>query len=364
MPPMRSTLITVSLLLFAAIPVQAVEPADVLLVLAIGTDAGAELAGDVTEALTFTIARDKGMRFLPKEKVKGEMDYESPTKPGNCVFDNACLRKVKQKLGARWFIVARLALREGGYQITVTRIGDSADEDVSTAKPSPAGAASVINTARGLVVGSLKQPMTTLVLSVNIPDALVEINGVKRGEGPTSVPVKPGRYKIRVSKAGYTPFEATVICNADQQCVVPANIFKAPVNSLNPDPRVSTVDSTPKILQITGWTGAGIGLVMSGVGIAFGIQAKSLQNRADTACSANPCGGSLQNRADAEQLEREGRMASKLFNGVGIPGFILLAAGTALAVVGHVLEPETGAEVEIQPSFGPGGAYVNTVIRF
>ena len=364
MPTMRPTLIAVSFLCFAAIPASATEPADVLLVLATGADAGEELAGDVNEALSFAIAREKEMVFLPKEKVMGEMDYESPTKPGNCVFDNACLRKVKEKLGARWFIVARLALRDGGYQITVTRIADSADEDVSRAKPSPAGAASVINTTRGLVLGSLKQPMTTLVLSVNIPDALVEINGVKRGEGPTSVAVKPGRYKIRVSKEGYTPFEATITCAADRQCVVPANIFEVPVNNLNPDPRVPTVDSTPKILQITGWTAAGIGLVMGGVGIAYGVQAKSLQNRADKACSSNPCGGSLENRADAEQLQREGQTAAKLFNGVGIPGLILLAAGTAVAVVGHVLEPETGAEVEIQPSFGPGGAYVNTVIRF
>lgn len=342
---------------------------DGLLVVAVGASVDAELIDDLTEGLHFATKRaaaKRDFRFLPKEKVKSALGYLGPKSPGSCILDRECLRKAHKTLGTRFFLLVRLQPSDGRFQIVVTRIGEKAADDVVKDGSSPTGAANFMNAARSLILSSLEDPRITLSLSVNEKGAAIEVGGkVLTG---TTIRVRPGRYRIRVTKEGFVPFEASVDCVAGQPCVVPANIFRSPTIPTRPtDPRPTdpTADPVPRILQITGWSAAGLGVALTITGIVFGAQSSSALSELEDACASGVC---TLSRGDAEDKRSKGEDGATLFNALGIPGMILTAGGLATAIVGHVLaarSPGSKGDVEVTPAIGPGGTtLLMTRIRF
>lgn len=337
------------LLVFVPALALADAPKDVFVVLGTGEAVSEELAEDVTEALAFSIAQEKGLSFLPRELLLSKLQYTDPTSPGTCLFDNECLRRVHETLGTRWFVLARLARRGDDYKVTVIRIGDSAATDSIKAASVPGGAADVINKTRGMVVASLRKSVTTFVVTVNEPDAVVVFNGKEVGKGSTTVKVKPGAYRIVVRKEGFTSFDAKLECAAERQCIVPVNIL--PKRTLPIDPVPGDLSGT---LVVTGWSVAGVGVAMTAMGIAFGLQAADAQSRLDGACPTPGEVCSLANSV-AEDLHAEGETGSLLFNTVGIGGMILAAAGLVTAIAGHAMTPAPSEKVDVTPTLGPNG---------
>lgn len=352
----------------AAAPLAAAdEPVDALVVVATGADMSAELAADTTEALHFSVAPDTGLNFLPKEKVLGMLAYDGPMQPGSCIYDNECLRRTHKELGTRWFIVVRLSASGSGYGITVVRIAESAELDVAVNGESGHSAAELINKCRGLVVSAMKTPLATLVFSVNEQDATVEVGGKVVGQGSVTVEVRPGTYRVRITKEGFVPFDAKIACGADRQCIVPVNILPLqrvpdPEPDPEPDPGTPVPDNTPQILQITGWSAAGVGAAMTVVGVIFGVNAANNQSDLDAACADPQCSIT---RQDARAMANDGEQGATLFNAVGIPGMILLVGGVTTAVIGHIIEPETKQELEVTPALGlDGSVFLNARLRF
>ncbi len=360
---MRRLLPTLVLLLAPAIAAQD-KPKDALVVLATG-DVSEELAEDVTEAISFSIQKEKKLAFIPKEAVTAKLGYTGPNSPGSCLFDNECLRRVHKALKTRYFVAARLSREGAGYKISVARIADTAASDVLVAATVPDSASDVINRTRALVVESLKNPLATFVFSINEPDALIEVGGKAVEKGKKRVQVKPGMYMVKVSKEGFQPFEAKLRCEAKRQCIVPVNLLPKRKITIE-DPKLPPKSNLPFILQVSGWSAAGVGAVMTGVGIAFGAQSASAQQELEDACPTpnSPC---TIGRDEATQLRDDGDTGAGLFNAVGIPGMILLTGGIITAVVGHVIDdptPDTKGKVEITPSLAPGGARIDAIIRF
>lgn len=340
---------------------------DALVVLATGQDVDMELAGDVTEAVSFALARDKetGWSFLPKEQIIARLGYTSPEKPGACLFNNECLRKIHQDLKTRRFVLVRLEKREGGYRVILVRVADSAGQDRTASAEIPGAVADVINRVRGMALESMKEQVARFVFSVNEKDATVEVGGKEVGHGSVTINVKPGSYKVRVHKPGFVTFEATLRCTANQsQCVVPVNLVpeREHVPDPGPGPQLPP-DNTPFVLQVSGWSAVGVGLVMTTVGIVFGLEASRTQDDLNAACSGQPC--SL-TRPDARAKLQEAEDAASLFNGVGITGIVLTAVGAAVAITGHVLDTtdEGKGSVDVSPAFGPDRVMLNTTIRF
>ncbi len=364
----RSTAVIVALTVLhtQALADEPPKPSDALLVVGTGADVSQELADDITEAIAFSIAKDTGMSFLPKEVVTAKLDYESPGKPGTCIFNNECLRKVHRSLKTRHFIVARLARGGAGYKITVVRVTNTASGDVTAAGDTPNGPSDVINKMRALVTQSLKTPIATFVLSVNEQDAIVEVGGKKVGTGSTTIKVKPGTYRIRVSKKGFVTFEAKLQCTAGQQCIVPVNIIPKQAVVKPPDPPVKTpgADNTPKILKIAGWSTAGVGVAMTIVGVVYGLQASDAQSELDVACATSPCSITADR---ASELTSQGESGSSIFNGVGITGIVLTVLGAGAAITGHLIKPKTATKstIDVQPTWAPDGSFfMRARVRF
>ncbi len=338
---MRACLLSAALLsLLGGAAASADEPKDALLLAGSGPGIETDLTDDVGEAVTFALGGDKGFRALPKEKVQAKIGYLGPNKPGDCLFDTECLRKVHKELGTRWFVVVRLSVEDGQYRVVVTRIADQGNLDVAVSALVPRSTSDLINKLRALVGGALAEPMTMLTISINEKDALVEANDVKLGQGSISRRVRAGSYRIRVSKAGFTTFEATISCVVEQPCVVPATIFREQTPLERPTTASGVSPTTKTALVATGWAVTAIGVGMLVTGAVFGARSTALNSELAEVC---PAGGVCTiGRAEADQKVTDGRDAAKLFNAVGIPGIVLAVGGLAMALTGHLLTPAAG----------------------
>ncbi|MBT9558766.1 MAG: PEGA domain-containing protein [Myxococcales bacterium] len=359
---MPSTPRLVLFLLMLPLSALAVERPDVLVVIGAGSSLPDEFEDDVGEPLSFTLSKSKELAFafLPMDRVRTELGYGGAMAPGSCVFDNECLRKTRASLGADRFIVVKLAGTEAEVDLTVTRITDSSVTDVSRTQKVQGGAAEVINVARGLAIEVLEERRATVVVTVNEPDAIIEVGGVRLPEGKRRLEVKPGSYRITVSKPDFTPFETTLTCRPGEQCAASASIFPLRQDDLGG----ATNDTLSRSLVISGWSAAGVGAVLTAVGIVYGLRSQELSDELDAACiGTSAIGRSVCDltRSEADDKAAEGREAARIFNGAGITGMVLLVAGITTAAVGHGIAPDD-TSVEVAPvSMGDGYGLLGTV---
>lgn len=349
-------------LLMLPLSALAVERPDVLVVIGAGSSLPDEFEDDVGEPLSFTLSKSKELAFafLPMDRVRTELGYGGAMAPGSCVFDNECLRKTRASLGADRFIVVKLAGTEAEVDLTVTRITDSSVTDVSRTQKVQGGAAEVINVARGLAIEVLEERRATVVVTVNELDAIIEVGGVRLPEGKRRLEVKPGSYRITVSKPDFTPFETTLTCRPGEQCAASASIFPLRQDDLGG----ATNDTLSRSLVISGWSAAGVGAVLTAVGIVYGLRSQELSDELDAACiGTSAIGRSVCDltRSEADDKAAEGREAARIFNGAGITGMVLLVAGITTAAVGHGIAPDD-TSVEVAPvSMGDGYGLLGTV---
>jgi len=182
---------------------------------------------------------------------------------------------------------------------------------------------------------ALEVKLSTLTIAV--PDALakspglaVKRDGVVIGAGTwgTPVPVDPGDHVVEAVAAGKKAWSKTVAVRAsgDKQRVEVGPLEELPVNVRPAEsPRRSL---TP--LQQTGLVGAGIGLLATGAGAYFGIDAMQKNKRSNLlGCNENYCplGPATQARSEAVSA---GNISAAAF----IAGGTLVAAGAVLFFVG------------------------------
>jgi hypothetical protein len=359
---MRPTLIITTTLICLAFPAVALGqlmPRDAFVVLAVGDGVTQEMADDITEAVSFAVGAQRELTFLPKERIQQKLIYKGPLSAGNCLFDNECLRQCHTDLGTRWFVVARLTAGMNGFQIVVTRIGQSPAGDLQASGQSPASTGDAINKVRALLIKVLKEPQAILVINANENDAAVYIDGKPAGKGPMRITVNAGPHKVSVTKDGYATFDAVIDCAANNQCMVPASIFPAPKEIVKRNPftgpkiKKSAGDSG-RIWRIAGWTSAGVGAGLAVMAVIAGVQATDLEQELNDACVELPCSIS---KGDAKAKTEEGERAAIVANISGIVGGVLLAGGAAAIIYGYLGQEKLRSmgAIEIQPYIGSHG---------
>jgi hypothetical protein len=333
----------------------AVTPTDALLVVGIDPQLEAELADDVTEAVSFAVgdaAPGRTFNFFSKERIKAELDYRGPRKSGGCIFDNECLRRAHQRLRTRTFVLGRIKRVPAGYHIVLTRIDLDRRLDVTRQATTPESPAALINKVRALLVESLSEAPASLLLRVSESDAIVAIGGRDVPKGVREIEVEPGMHHVSIVKPGFVDFSVDIPCRAAERCVVSATLQKEPEPI---DPALS------KGLIAGGWSAVGVGVVLSTVGIVYGLRAQSIDDELATECIGAVCQGA---RADAETRAADGQQATRVSNGAGITGLVLVVGGVATAIAGHALSVDVEGDVHISTSFTSGGAYLNAAFDF
>ncbi len=339
---------------------RATEPVvpDALAVVVTGAGIPEDFETDIGEPLAFALGRGVEGAFLPLDEVRTQIGYGGPASPGSCLYDDECLRAARGRLGARSFLLVRLAPAAQGLTVTVKQIGRDTFGDVSRSRVVALDVAEAINVATALVGEVTSAQFAVVVVSVNEPGARVEVEGRLLPDGVDRVEVAPGRIKVRVSKEGFSPYEGAHDCRAGETCAVAAALaaFRAAV--VLPEPDESGLDDA---LIASGWSAVGVGALLSVVGVVLGLQADDLQAELEDACEGSVCTTTLNSAkgkvADGEALARD----ASIFYGVG---GAVAAAGLITAVLGHTTSQwAEGTAVEVSPWFGntPG---LSATVRF
>lgn len=335
-------------------------PSDALAVITTGSELPEDLETDVGEPLAFALGRDtqKGYHFLPLDQVRTDIGYGGASAPGACVYDDACLRAAKARLGVRHFILVRLAPAPEGLSVTVKRIADAPSGDVSRSRTLGLDVADAINAASALVGEVVAIRRATVVVTVNEPGATIEVAGVQLAPGVDRVEVEPGLVKVRVAKEGFSPYEGEHTCRAGETCAVAASLAEYRDAIELPVPEA---DPLGQSLVISGWSVFGGGVALAVAGMVLDLKAADLQSSLERDCEVTPCATTRASaESDVSRGEDLARNARILY---GVGGGVA-AVGLVTAVLGHTVHLwNADVQVDVGAQLGrtPG---INATIRF
>ncbi|HEY3450529.1 MAG TPA: PEGA domain-containing protein [Myxococcales bacterium] len=130
-------------------------------------------------------------------------------------------------------------------------------------------------------------PLGTLKVVPSEPGATVEVGGRILGTGTVEKPVAPGVLKVRVTLPDYQPFETEVTLESKGTATVQAKLEKkilvaAQTGEAPPLETSKPASPSTPFYQRGGLYLAVVGLAAVGVGLAYGLKAMDVQNRAQT----------------------------------------------------------------------------------
>ena len=200
----------------------------------------------------------------------------------------------------------------------------------------------------------------TIVASKKVPGLVVTRNGETLAASAlgSKLPVDPGRYTVRASAPQHTDWsgEVTVEGGAASESLVIPPLEPAPAASAAPagpppnaegtNPSTTETSHPPVLAYVVG----GVGIVATGVGLAFGALASSKYGDAEDACPTfHGCSPSaMDDRTTA------GTFATVSTVGVSV-GLVGIATGVVLLVT-HRSGKSSTARPRLVPAVGPGVA--------
>lgn len=182
----------------------------------------------------------------------------------------------------------------------------------------------------------------------------------------SAMPVDPGEHVIDVVADGKKPWQARIkLGDAEKQLVnVPAledgpaaaaakPAAAASAASSSESPKSDEAKSGGSALPVVGLVTAGVGVVALGVGVGFGLHAKSLDkdSKADGHCDSTGCDDV------GRPLNEDALAAANLSTVLFIAGGALVAGGLTLYFVGGSSK-ETSASLGVTPVVAKGGGSV------
>jgi len=190
----------------------------------------------------------------------------------------------------------------------------------------------------------------------------------------SATPTDPGTHVIEASADGKAPFRQTVDVAAEKDrkvvnvalleaaAVAPADP-KAPIAAvaLSPakaappqgDPAPATTETASSSLPLVGIVVAGAGVVALGVGTAFGLRAKDLDEQSRESGDCDPATGFCVGSKGLE-ANHDARAAGNVATALFIAGGALVAGGVTLYLVGSASDPSS-ASLSVSPLVALGG---------
>jgi hypothetical protein len=208
------------------------------------------------------------------------------------------------------------------------------------------------------------------------------------GQWATAVPVDPGEHRIEAAAPGKKPWKTTVIVGKDgvnESVTVPALIDD--VEAKKPEPPASTITPPPPPATTTtanttklddsagnGWQRpvayvvGGVGLVGIGLGVIFGLGAKSKWSDAEPHCPANVCDDQGHSSWDAARSNARISNIAFAFGGIalatGIVLFVTAPSGSPKNASGTTSGNASGTEARVSIAADPGAFRLVATARF
>lgn len=213
-------------------------------------------------------------------------------------------------------------------------------------------------------------------LTISVPDGsrvtglVVSRNGVTidAAEWNVAIPVDGGAHEISGKAPGHEAWstKVTVQPERDKQSVEVPRFKELPELAVPPEARlvgggaVVTAPPAPSPFTTKRKIAIGVaagGVVLAGVGLGFGFDARGLRSEALAACPVGSCSG--QGAADANALNDRARSRALVANIGFAAGGAAVIAGAVLWFVGGPRAPEPGSrEVAVSPLVGETSGFV------
>jgi len=190
-----------------------------------------------------------------------------------------------------------------------------------------------------------------LVIKANAPGAKVVLDGEEVGKTPLSLDAKPGKHTLKVVAESYLPIERFVAVEPGKTEELSVALVLVPGARPPEDPlmakRARQADAFS--LPTGSWIAGGVAVAATGVGVIFGLTAKSLQDKAG---ASSPYAIT---RQEALRGKRDALIANLCYAGAGASAIaavvFAVAAPRGQAPAAAVVPLHGGAAVALGGAF-------------
>lgn len=253
--------------------------------------------------------------------------------PRACAAAVPCVTRLGKAAGARYVVAIGAARLDDSVAITVDIVDTNWERNVGHGARGLSDANDWTQVMSDVVTQALPDPMRrptgTLVLTANLPDARVAVDGRAAGKTPVQpLPISPGEHEVSLTLDGYEPFRQTVE-------IEPGGDRELSVTLVRPKPLPPPPPPNKKRMAV--YAAGGLSVAAVAAGVAFSLSQ-------DTAVAAfcekyrelygERCGPTNPPRADPAELRelRESAERRGLYSTVSfaVAGAAAVAAGVLL----------------------------------
>ncbi len=345
----------------ALLAVLAASPGESLAVVEVeAADAMIGLSFQVTNAIVEE-AKTQGFQVLTSDELRKKLDEKTWKQLKRCAGSVACAAQYLQGTGARKAVLGTLSRDEKNYVLKLwyfdlAGLKVIADVDRQVLIAARRFQKDVQQAVPPLLRGE-KEARGTLVITANVPNVQVTMNGEFLGTPPITVTLKPGKYEVKADKKKYLPVTRLFTVEANQDTREELRMLLRPGESPDEDlvpalvkkPEVPAAENHPAAIGARTWAAGGLTVVAAGAGTFFALAAKDGDDKLLAGYDATRMQyqGS---RATALQVQQNALWANIAWG--------VTAAAAVTTVVFSILDATAADGVQVAPTVTPGGAGV------
>lgn len=180
----------------------------------------------------------------------------------------------------------------------------------------------------------------------------VDDEEVSSGSLAEPIPVNPGKHKIRAESQGFNSFKERVEVAEKEKKTLTILLTEMPAEETKPEPTKDDGSKKGGGSKTLAYVSLGVGAVGLGVGVFFGLKARSTKDELDGACKNGVC------PPDKRGLYDDGKNQAN----VSTAGFVVGAVGVGLGTVLLLTSSDKSEKpasasaraLRVTPAVGPG----------
>lgn len=322
---------------------------------------GAQVTRSILQA-----AEAQKLPLVPPEMLRAKLDGKKYDELKKCAGNVACAAQLLEGSGATRAVLGKLDRDEKHYILKLwlmdlKGLAVIADVDRAILIAARRFQKDVDQAVPPLLRGE-REARGKLTIKSNLADAQVTVNGDFVGVTPVTLTLKPGKYEVRLERNKYLSIARLLNVEPNHETVESFKLLLKPgeipddqvVPGLAKKDGAAGPDSQVRLSWYT-WTSGAVAVAAGGVGLYFGLTARSQEKTLLEGYDADTMvyQGTRQQALDAQ---RNAVAANVAF---GVAG-----AAAVATVVFIVLDVKNPVPVDVAPVAGPGGAGVVVGGRF
>ncbi len=321
------------------------------------------LGAQVTKALEDEARRQK-LAVMSPDEVRGQLSPKQYEELRKCHAGAACAAQLLKPLGVSRAVLGQVAKTERHYLLRLWLVDLAGPDVIADVDRRVLIAARRFMTDVAQAVPPLlrgeREARGTLVVQANVANAQVTLEGEFVGVAPLTLPLKPGKYELKVERKKYLAVQRFVTVDANKTTAQDFRLLLKPGEVPDEDEVPALVkkdaegtkpERAPVTLSPWTWVSIGTTAIAGGTALGLGLSASTGDKRlrAGFDPDANTYQGT---RREALRVQQDALGANIA---LGVAG-----AAAAASVVFIVLDAtaDRPAAVQVAPAAGPAGAGV------